>query len=89
MPLWMLTPIPGGRVAIRIRNLDDRARRFALEDPDSEDVVEEWRCSRCSGWFLRETIKLVQSGRIVAGVPEIAAHCAPCANGRPRLQREP
>jgi hypothetical protein len=89
MTLWMLTPIPGGRVAIRIRNVDDRPRRIAIDDTDAEDVVEEWRCSRCSRWFPRTTIRLVESGRVVAGVPEIAAHCGPCASGPRRMRGEP
>jgi hypothetical protein len=77
MTLWMLTPLPGGRVAVRIRRPDDRARRVAME---TEEVREEWRCSQCSCWFPRETVRLVRSGRVVAGVPEIAAYCGPCAD---------
>jgi hypothetical protein len=89
MTLWMLTPVRGGRVAIRIRNLDDRPRRIDLRDSDSAQVSEEWRCSRCSRWFPREIIELVESGRTVAGAPEIAAHCGPCASGPSRAPGEP
>jgi hypothetical protein len=88
MTLWMLTAVRGGRVAIRIRNPADRARRVVLDSAYADEVREEWRCSRCGGWFPRETVELVQSGRIVAGVPEIAAYCGPC-DGRSRLPRGP
>jgi hypothetical protein len=47
MTLWMLTPLRGGRVAVRIRSVDDRPCRLALAVADPEDVLEEWRCSRC------------------------------------------
>jgi hypothetical protein len=86
MPLWMLTPIPGGRVAIRIRRVDDRARRVAM---DTDEVREEWRCGRCSEWFPRETVRLVRSGRAVGGVPEIAAYCESCAHGPTRVRGTP
>lgn len=79
MPLWMITPLSGGRVAIRIRRLDDRARRIVLDDKVADAVREEWRCTRCDGWFAGESGMLVQSGRVVAGVPEIHAYCFPCA----------
>jgi hypothetical protein len=84
MTLWMVTPVRGGRVAIRIRNLDDRPRRIDRREADSEQVSEQWRCSRCFGWFPSEIIELVESGRTVAGAPEIAAHCGPCASGPSR-----
>lgn len=87
MPLWMITPLSGGRVAIRIRRPDDRARRIVLDDTLADAVREEWRCTRCNGWFVRESGTLVESGRAVAGAPEIRAYCAPCA-GLPRVRGE-
>jgi hypothetical protein len=78
MTLWMLTPVSEGRVAIRIRHHEDRARRVVLDNSDADEVREEWRCSRCGGWFPREAVSLVRTGRVVAGVPEILAYCAPC-----------
>jgi hypothetical protein len=89
MTLWMVTPVRGGRVAIRIRNLDDRPRRIDRREADSEQVSEEWRCSRCFRWFPSEIIRLVESGRTVAGAPEIAAHCVPCTGGPSRSPGEP
>jgi len=83
--LWMLTPVSGGRVAVRIQDTNDRARRLVLDDTLPDEVREEWRCSRCRGWFAREVITLVESGRAVAGAPEISAHCAPCMSA-PRLR---
>jgi formylmethanofuran dehydrogenase subunit E len=88
MTLWMVTPISGGRVAIRIRNPGDRARRVVMDSADAEEAREEWRCSRCGEWFPRETVKLVHSGRAVAGVPEIAPYCGPC-DGQSRVRRRP
>jgi hypothetical protein len=88
MTFWMLTPVSGGRVAIRIRNPHDRARRVVLDSADADEAREEWRCSRCGGWFPRETVSLVQSGRAVAGVPEIAAYCGPC-DGESPVRRGP
>ncbi|MBA3258546.1 MAG: hypothetical protein H0T68_03645 [Gemmatimonadales bacterium] len=85
MSLWMLTPVSGGRVAVRIQHANDRARRVVLDDTLPEEVREEWRCSRCRVWFAREAITLVESGRAIAGAPEISAYCAPC-KGAPRLR---
>jgi hypothetical protein len=81
--LWMITPLSSGRVAIRIRRPDDRARRIVLDETLADAVREEWRCTGCSGWFSRETVTLVESGRAVAGAPEIWAYCAPCAGAIP------
>lgn len=79
----MITPLSGGRVAIRIRRPDDRARRLVLDDTLTDPVQEEWRCTRCNGWFVREAVTLVESGRTVAGAPEIRAYCAQCAGAPP------
>jgi hypothetical protein len=78
MPLWAFTPVRGNHVAIRIRGARDRARRMVVDEEHPDVVREEWRCSSCGRWFDRETVSLVESGRAVAGVPEIAAYCAPC-----------
>ena len=78
MPLWMLTPLHEGRVALRIRHAHDRARRVVLDDAVPDPVREEWRCSGCSGWFARDAVTLLESGRAVAGVPEVSAYCVPC-----------
>jgi rubredoxin len=83
MPLWAFTPVRGSHLAIRIRGARDRARRVVIDENSSDVVREEWRCSSCGHWFDRETVSLVESGRAVAGVPEISAYCAPC-NSAPR-----
>jgi rubredoxin len=83
MPLWAFTPVRGRHLAIRIRGARDRARRVIVGGDCFDVVREEWRCSSCGHWFDRETVSLVESGRAVAGVPEISAYCAPC-NSAPR-----
>ena len=84
MAFWMVTPLPAGRVAIRIRSIADRPRRVVREISDVGDTIEEWRCSSCSRWIPHESIKLVASGRVVGGVPEITARCDVCADGSSR-----
>lgn len=78
MPLWAFTPVRGSRVAVRIRGVNERARRVVVDEETPDVVREEWRCSSCGHWFDRDTVSLVKSGRAVAGVPEISAYCAPC-----------
>jgi hypothetical protein len=81
MALWMLTSLSRGRVAIRIRHAGDRARRVVLDEALPE-VWEEWRCSRCGRWFPSETISLVESGRAVAGTPEVTTYCGLCSEAQ-------
>lgn len=88
MTLWMLTLVSEGRVALRIRSADDRARRVVLDSPDADEAREEWRCSQCGEWFPRETVNLVRSGRAVAEAPEIAAYCGAC-DGQSRVRCGP
>jgi hypothetical protein len=83
MPLWAFTPVRGSHVAIRIRGVRERARRVVVDEETPDVVREEWRCSSCGHWFEREMVSFVESGRAVAGVPEISAYCAPC-NATPR-----
>ena len=78
MSLWMFPPIPDGHVALRLRHVHDRPRRFTLHDNGPAPVSEEWRCSGCSTWLARDSVTLVESGRVVAGAPEVAAYCASC-----------
>jgi hypothetical protein len=91
MPLWAFTPVRVSHVAIRIRGVRERARRVVVDEETPDVVREEWRCSSCGHWFDRDTVSLVESGRAVAGVPEISAYCAPCKNAprRVRARRGP
>lgn len=70
-------------MAIRIRNVRDRARRVVLDDSDPEMVREEWRCGRCWNWFDRDAVTLLESGRVVAGAPEVSACCLRCSDPSP------
>jgi hypothetical protein len=85
MALWLMTRVSGEHVALRIRRADERVRRVVPDTADAHRVREEWRCTRCREWFARETVMLLESGRVVAGAPEISAYCAPCHEA-PRLR---
>ena len=67
MPLWILRPHPGGRVAIRMDSRRERAWRLVLDDACQRVVREEWRCAGCGLWCDRGMITWVTSGRAVSG----------------------
>jgi hypothetical protein len=83
----MITRVSGSRVAIRIRRTDDRARRIVQDQRVGEAALEEWRCSQCARWFERGSVTLVESGRAIAGAPEVQAYCASCNTGSRASER--
>jgi hypothetical protein len=83
VPLWMLRPLHGARVAIRMQRGRDRTRRLILDDSHLYVVQEEWRCARCDRWVERGAVTWVKSGRAVSEVPEVAPFCAACGTTPP------
>jgi hypothetical protein len=88
MALWLMTRVSGEHVALRIRRAGDRGHRVVTNKADTDQVREEWRCIRCREWCARETVTLLESGRVVAGAPEITAYCVHC-HAAPRQRGEP
>jgi len=78
MSLWVMQRREGGRVAIRIQHAKDRPRRLVFDDAKPDEFREEWRCSGCGGWFGRNAVTWVESGRLVGEVHEVVSYCARC-----------
>jgi hypothetical protein len=87
MSLWILTPLRGRNVALRIASFTDRPRRLVLDDADPDEVHEEWRCARCARWVTTESVAWSPSGKEVGNAPELFAFCTPCGNHPERRLR--
>jgi hypothetical protein len=88
MPLWMLMPLRGRPVALRISSVADRPRRMVLDEADPELVREEWRCARCARWVDGDAVTWASSGKEVGNAPELFAYCAPCGTQPERRLRQ-